>query len=260
MSNPRLTQAKKQSSFLKAAGERLGPIWRFFAKDKLSTFLLVASVVLLITFFSLLGSLGGEGEGTKVPLSTVTHVAESGRVAEATLLDYDHQVVVATEGGLTYYADYPGSDAATQQLVAELTEGGARVSVDPQSGKAERTVVVQFLLPILILVCLFAFFIRQTGDGTGGVGAFSVFGGKGKKRKKGEKGAITFDSVAGAGEALAELQRDPRLPRRPLQIPGDGRRRAQGRAPGRPAGDRQDAACQGHRRGGRRRLLQCLRG
>jgi cell division protease FtsH len=206
MSNPRLTQAKKQSSFLKAAGERLGPIWRFFAKDKLSTFLLVASVVLLITFFSLLGSLGGEGEGTKVPLSTVTHVAESGRVAEATLLDYDHQVVVATEGGLTYYADYPGSDAATQQLVAELTEGGARVSVDPQAGKAERTVVVQFLLPILILVCLFAFFIRQTGDGTGGVGAFSVFGGKGKKRKKGEKGAITFDSVAGAGEALAELR------------------------------------------------------
>jgi len=206
MSNPRLTQARKQSSFLKAAGERLAPIGRFLAKDKLSTFLLLASALLLIAFFNLLGSLGPEGEGTKVPLSTITHVAEGGRVAEATLLDYDHQVVVATEGGLTYYADYPGSDAATQQLVGELTEGGAQVSVDPQSGKGERTVVVQFLLPILILVCLFAFFIRQTGDGTGGVGAFSVFGGKGKKRKKGTKGAITFDSVAGAGEALAELR------------------------------------------------------
>ncbi len=206
MSNPRLASAKKHRSLGERIAPVVQPVWRLLRRDPLSTGLLVASIALIATFFSLLGSLGPEGEGDKVPLSTVVHVAETGRIQSATLLDYDHQVVIETDAGLQMYADYPGSDAATQQIVAQLTEGGAQVSVNPQSGKAERVVVVQFLLPILILVCLFAFFIRQTGDATGGVGSFSVFGGSGRKKKKGQKAPITFDSVAGAGEALAELR------------------------------------------------------
>jgi cell division protease FtsH len=206
MSNPRLATTKKRRSLGEGAAAVLGPVWRVLRRDPLSTFLLIASAALLITFFSLLGSLGPEGAGRKVPLSTVTQLGEGELLRSATLLDYDHQVVVETVGDLELYADYPASDAATQQIFAELTSGNTRVAVDPQSGKSERVLVVQFLLPILILVCLFAFFIRQTSDGTGGVGAFSVFGGKGKRRKKGEKAAITFDSVAGAGEALAELK------------------------------------------------------
>jgi cell division protease FtsH len=206
MSNPRLASTKKRRSLRERAGEVLGPVWRRLRRDPLSTFLLIASVALLITFFSLLGSLGPEGVGRRVPLSTVTQLGEGQLLRSATLLDYDHQVVVETDGRLELYADYPASDAATQQIFAQLTGSGARVEVDPQSGKSERVLVVQFLLPILILVCLFAFFIRQTADATGGVGAFSVFSGKGKRRKKGEKAAITFDSVAGAGEAVAELR------------------------------------------------------
>jgi cell division protease FtsH len=207
MSNPRLATNKRRRSLREGAAEVLAPVWRLLRRDPLSTLLLFASAALLVTFFSLLGSLGPEGAGDKVPLSTITHIGQAERIQSATLLDYDHQVAVVTDGGLELYADYPASDAATQQIFAELTEGSAQVSVDPQSGKSERVLVVQFLLPILILVCLFAFFIRQTaGDGSGGVGAFSVFRGKGKRRKKGEKAAITFDSVAGAGEALAELR------------------------------------------------------
>jgi cell division protease FtsH len=207
MSNPRLATNKKSRPLGERVADVLGPVWRLLRRDPLSTFLLVASAALLITFFSLLGSLGPEGAGRKVPLSTVTQLGEGELLHSATLLDYDHQVVVETAGGLELYADYPASDAATQQIFAELTAGSTRVAVNPQSGKSERVLVVQFLLPILILVCLFAFFIRQqAGDGSGGVGAFSVFKGKGKRRKKGEKAAITFDSVAGAGEALAELR------------------------------------------------------
>jgi cell division protease FtsH len=206
MSNPRLASTKKRRSPLEGVGAALSPLWRLVRRDPLSTFLLIATTALLITFFSLLGSLGPEGAGRKVPLSAVTQLGEGDLLSSATLLDYDHQVVVETVGGLELYADYPASDAATQQIFAQLTDSGARVEVNPQSGKSERVLVVQFLLPILILVCLFAFFIRQTGDATGGVGGFSVFGGKGKRRKKGEKAPITFDSVAGAGEALAELR------------------------------------------------------
>ena len=210
MSNPRLASHHRARSWPREAAERVGealvPIGRFLARDRLSTFLLVASLGLLIVFFSLLGSLGSEATGRKVPLSSLTQLAEGDLLRSATLLDYDHQVEVVTAGDLALYADYPASDAATQQIFEGLSEGGAPVSIDPQAGKAERTIVVQYLLPILILVCLFSFFMRQAADDGGGIGAFSDFRGKGKRRKKGETASITFDSVAGAGEALAELR------------------------------------------------------
>jgi cell division protease FtsH len=213
LSNPRLAarHKKSRSPALTAIRERLGAIfggiWKFLRKDLLSTFLLTISIVLIVVFFSLLGSLGSEASGDKVPLSTIVHIGETGRVKTAELLDYDHQVVIETDAGLQYYADYPSSDAATQKLLGQLGQGGAQVSVNPQSGKSTRIIVVQFLMPILILVCLFSFFMRQAaGSEAGGIGAFSAFGGKGKRRKKGQKAPITFDSVAGAGEAVAELR------------------------------------------------------
>jgi cell division protease FtsH len=210
MSNPRLASHHHNRSPLKEAAKRAreiaAPIGRFLLRDRLSTFLLLASIALIVTFFSLLGSLGAQGTGQKVPLSVVTQLGTGHLLRNATLLDYDHQVVVETQGGLELYADYPSSDAATLQIYEGLSRGEADVQIDPQSGKAARVIVVQFLLPILILVCLFSFFMRQTGDDSGGIGGFSAFRGKGRRRKKGEKAPITFDSVAGAGEALAELR------------------------------------------------------
>jgi cell division protease FtsH len=207
LSNPRLAQNKKKSPSLERVRDILSSIGRALGRDRISTFLLAASLIILILFFSLLGSLSSEGSGQKVPLSTVNKLAEGELVRSATLLDYDHQIVVETDAGAQLYADYPSSDAATQQLFSELAKGGAKVSVNPQSGKSERVIVVQFLLPILLLVCLFSFFMRSAAaDGSGGIGAFSAFRGKGRKKKKGQKAAITFDSVAGAGEALAELR------------------------------------------------------
>src|SRR4029077_20439082 len=73
-----------------------------------------------------------------------------------------------------------------------------------QSSYPARQIVVQFLIPILLLVCLFAFFTRQKSEGAGGIASFSTFRGKGK-RKKGVA-PVTFDSVAGSGDALAELK------------------------------------------------------
>jgi cell division protease FtsH len=209
MSNPRLTNQDRPSLGQRGLERIRGffaSIGKFLARDLLSTFLLVASIVLLVLFFTLIGSLGAEGSGRNVPLSTVEKLAEGSRIREAELLDYDHQVVVTTDTGIQLYADYPSDGSATQELLHHLGKHGAIVSFNPQSGKSERVIVVQFLIPILLLVCLFSFFMRQTGDGSSGIGAFSGFGGKGKRRKKGQKAPVTFDSVAGAGEALAELK------------------------------------------------------
>jgi cell division protease FtsH len=106
------------------------------------------------------------------------------------------------------WAAYPASGAQTQQLLRELTVSGASVTVDQQSGKPTRAIIVQFLIPILLLVCLFSLFMRLGGDGgaAGGIAGFSQFAGKGRKKGKGTADKITFADVAGAGEALAELR------------------------------------------------------
>ncbi|HEV3319145.1 MAG TPA: ATP-dependent zinc metalloprotease FtsH [Solirubrobacteraceae bacterium] len=153
----------------------------------------------------LLGSLRPQGRGQQVALTNVVTLANSQHIRSAVLLDHDHQVTAQTDTGLEVYADYPSSDAATLTLLEILRKGGAQVSIDPQSSKPARQIVVQFLIPILLLVCLFAFFTRQTKEGSGGIAAFSNFRGKGKRKKK-ETAPITFASVAGADEALAELR------------------------------------------------------
>jgi cell division protease FtsH len=105
------------------------------------------------------------------------------------------------------WAAYPASGAQTEQLATELFNSGATVTVDQQSGKPARAIVVQFLIPILLLVCLFSLFMRVGADGgAGGLAAFSEFTGKGRKKGKGTRDRITFEDVAGAGEALAELR------------------------------------------------------
>jgi cell division protease FtsH len=210
MSNPRLASSRHQQSSVQSALRRVGEVGktmlRMFTKDPLSSFLLVASVALAIAFFALLGSLRPQGQGQQVALTDVITLASAQHVRSAVLLDHDHQVVAQTDTGIQVYADYPGSDAATLEILNILRKGGAQVSVNPQSSKPARQIVVQFLIPILLLVSLFAFFTRQVKDGSGGIAAFSNFRGIG--RRKGKKGSapITFDSVAGAGEALAELQ------------------------------------------------------
>ncbi len=174
-------------------------------RDPLATLLITASVILTILFFSLLGSIKPESGGREAPLSTLTELAEEGQIESATLLDHDSRVVASTENGQKLWAAYPSSDAQTNNLLRTLRRGGAIVEVEQQADKPARQIVVQFLMPILILVCLFAFFMRLGQDsGAGGFAAFSKLGNRGKKRKTTR--AVTFADVAGAGEAVAELR------------------------------------------------------
>jgi cell division protease FtsH len=206
---------------------------RVALRDPLALFLVVASVGLALSFALLLGSIKPSSSGLQVPLSAVQRLAKHHEIASAVLLDHDSRVEVLTSatappvpaagllapasgagseasegGGLQrLWAAYPASGAMTQQLALELGSAGAGVTVDQQSGKATRTIIVQFLIPILLLVCLFSLFMRVGGEGAaGGLAAFSEFAGKGKKKGKGTRDKITFADVAGAGEALAELR------------------------------------------------------
>ena len=191
----------------RAVGERAVAIGRWFAKDPLNTGLIVASIVLTFLFFNLLGDIQPSTSGERIPLSRVGKLAEQKQIAEATLLDQDARVLMDTKGGLVLWAAYPESDAQTSAMVRELTKSGAIVLVDQQWDKPAKQIVVQFLIPILLLVCLFVLFTRIGQDGGAGAFAgFSKFTGKGRKRGADAPDRTTFESVAGAGEAVAELR------------------------------------------------------
>src|ERR1022692_4603022 len=220
---------------------------RVIFRDKIALFLVVASAGLLITFFSLLGAIGPNTHGSELPISRVLELAVHKHIATATIYDHDNRVEVtlkqsasnpggarnetrnetttggastgttttgpatttgtATPAPLEYWAAYPASGVQTQQLLQSLASAGTVVTVDQQPGKAQRAILVQFLIPIVLLVCLFALFMRFGADGgAGGIAGFSKFTGKGKRKGKGTLHQITFADVAGAGEAVAELR------------------------------------------------------
>jgi len=194
-----------QLEWLKEAGKAFA---RFWYKDLLRTGLIVASVVIAITFFAMLGSTKPESPGQPTTLSEISKLSNAKAITTATLLDNDARVVVTTNTGQQFWAAYPASGATTQQMIDGFAKNGAQVSVDQQGDKATKIIIVQFLLPILLLVCLFGLIMRLMGDdgGAGGIAAFSNFTGKGKKKGKGTTHRITFDDVAGAGDAVAELR------------------------------------------------------
>ncbi|MDQ3878018.1 MAG: AAA family ATPase, partial [Actinomycetota bacterium] len=113
----------------------------------------------------------------------------------------------APSGGGSYWLSYPASDAVTAVLVNMATASGARVSIDSQPGKQAVRTVATFLLPLMILANLFALLFSASRGGGSVIGEIMMFGtvGKGSQKKKGS-GAVTFEDVAGAEEAVAELK------------------------------------------------------
>jgi cell division protease FtsH len=213
--------AQKRNPALVTLGAFAVSARRIVLRDKIALFLVFASVALLIAFFSLLGAIGPSSRGSQLPISRVLELAQHGQVATATLLDHDSRVEItlkaptgttvppATVGPPTgeYWAAYPASGVQTQQLLQSLAHAGTVVTVNQQAGKAPRAILVQFLIPIVLLVCLFALFMRFGADGgAGGIAGFSEFTGKGKRKGKGTTHRVTFNDVAGAGDAVAELR------------------------------------------------------
>ena len=227
--------ARRRNPALATLGEVAQGARRVIFRDPIALFLVIASIGLAITFATLLGAIKPSSAGTQAPLSTVQKLAKHHEISNALLLDHDNRVEVTSKPGATIsipgtasttgsgsttgsvtkiavpllsWASYPSSGALTQQLLRELDESGANVAVDQQSGKGTKTIIVQFLIPILLLVCLFSLFMRlgTEGGAAGGIAGFSQFTGKGRKKGKGSADRTTFADVAGAGEALAELK------------------------------------------------------
>ena len=198
--------ASRGAAITEAIGGFARTTFRRIRRDPLSVFLLIASVGLVIAFFTLLNDIKPAEGGDRIPISEVGELSADEKITNALLLDQDARVVVTLEDGRTVYATYPESDAQTSALLQTLARNGAVVEVDQQWDKPTKQIIVQFLIPILLLVCLFVLLTRVGQDGgASAFAAFSKFEGKGRKKKKG-RARTTFHDVAGAGEAVAELR------------------------------------------------------
>ncbi len=97
---------------------------------------------------------------------------------------------------------------------ADLKDAGVNVKVDPPPKPSLLAELVISLLPVLLIIGLMIFFMRQMQAGGGGRGAMSF--GKSRARLQGEDQVkVTFADVAGVEEAkqevteLVEFLRDP---------------------------------------------------
>ncbi len=186
------------------AGLRRGAavVWAVLTESPLLTGLAATAVLLLVLFFLGLSIIAPHSTGQQTTLTNATELISGGHATQVTLLDQDARLELRTDNGRALWASYPHSDSYTGTLIALLQRKHVPTSVNAQSGKATLHATVQFLLPILILVTLFAFFMTLVREQGAAFAAFSKWTGSGQKAGEGR---TTFADVAGAPEALIEL-------------------------------------------------------
>ncbi len=154
-------------------------------------------VVVLIGLYSMMTGGGRPGSNVReVTYSTLLGKVSAGEVKTASIRG--EVVEITDQGNRTFTAVTPANQ---DDLVKRLESQGANISVKPAGGI---TLVGLLLnsLPILLLIGVWIFFMRQMQGGTRGAMGF----GKSKARLLTEnKNRVTFDDVAGVEEAKEEV-------------------------------------------------------
>jgi cell division protease FtsH len=190
----------------------------------------VVIAVILMTVFNNFG----QQRQTSQPLEYSQFITDirAGRIKS---VEIEGRTIIGTredgERFMTYAPDDPG-------LMADLLNSNVRVVARPPEGQSLLTQIFISWFPMLLLIGVWIFFMRQMQGGGGGRGAMSF--GKSRARLLGEDQVkVTFADVAGVEEAkeevseLVEFLRDPskftklggKIPRGVLMVgaPGTGK-------------------------------------
>ena len=169
---------------------------------KLSRSVVVLIAGLVVAIVLVVVVLTRDPAPTELSFSELEAKISEGAIAEATILDRSHEV----QGQLLldderFVSSFPAE--ATDELFAELRAAEPAIELDIDSQDTSLWVQLLFnLLPILILVGIFLFFINSMQGGGRGVMSF----GKAKARKMSkDQPTVTFKDVAGVDEAVEEL-------------------------------------------------------
>jgi cell division protease FtsH len=167
--------------------------------------LLVLLAVLVITIT--LGWANSGGSSTQKDTATVVQLIEQGKVKSAQLTDKNQTIQVTTTDGQTYQASFiQGQGQQLQQELQKLfDQGKLKGGYDVQIPKSNTllSLLLGTFLPYLLIALFFFFLLTQMQGGGSRVMNF------GKSRAKlitKDTPKTTFADVAGADEAIEELQ------------------------------------------------------
>ena len=153
---------------------------------------------LLIALFTYLNPQNTAAQGNEISYSKMLEDAKNGRVAS---IDVDNLNITGT---YKTGEKFTSRAYSMEHLSTSMEDAGVDVTFEDPRGSFNIWSVVSSILPLVIIVGLWFFLMRQM-QGGGGRGAMSF--GKSKARLLTERhGRVTFDDVAGIDEAKEELQ------------------------------------------------------
>ena len=169
-------------------------------------------VLLVVGLFQLFQNPKTAMTSDKIDFSEFLKNVDDGRVMQVEIKGNDIQGVLS-DGSV--YITYAPNDP---NLVQRLTEKGVSITASPIEDKMPSLLgVLLSWFPMLLLIGVWIFFMRQMQGGRGGAMGF----GKSKAKLLSEaRGKVTFNDVAGIDEAKEEVEeiieflKDPRKFRR----------------------------------------------
>ena len=157
----------------------------------------VIIALLLVVLFNLFQPGGNTRAATQVAYSDFISEVNGGRVRDVVI--QGRTVSGQLTDGRTFQTYTPEDPA----LVSRLTDKGVRVIAKPEESDNPLLHYLLSWFPMLLLIGVWVFFMRQMQSGGGRAMGF----GKSRARMLTEKqGRVTFDDVAGIDEAKQELQ------------------------------------------------------
>ena len=164
----------------------------------------IVIVLLLALLYSVF-----QGGATRTPGNTISYSEFVRAVEQRQIQDVRIQgnTISGTfrepRNGVQKFSTYAPSTPPDDQLMPMLIKNVDRVDAGPVEEGVNLGSIFVSWLPVLVLVGVYIFFLRQMQSGTGRAMGF----GKSKARLLTEKhGRVTFDDVAGIDEAKGELE------------------------------------------------------
>ncbi|WP_201313138.1 ATP-dependent zinc metalloprotease FtsH [Dyella sp. EPa41] len=197
---------------------------------------LIIAVVLLTVF----QSFNPHGASSSdLPYSSFVQSVDNGNVAAATIsADQPATISGKLKDGSSFRTVAPVLGWSTNSVVKQMQDKGVEVRQEPSNNGFSLLGLLLNWLPIILIVGVFIWFMRQMQAGAGGRGAMSF--GRSRAKLQGEDQIkVNFSDVAGCDEAkeevgeLVEFLRDPgkfqklggKIPRGVLMVgpPGTGK-------------------------------------
>jgi len=196
-------------------------------------------VIIAVVLFTVFQSFNPRGTSSSdLAYSAFVQSVDNGNVATATIsADQPATISGKLKDGSVFHTVAPMLGFSTNAVVKQMQDKGVEVRQDPSEGFSLIGLLISWL-PVLLIVGVFIWFMRQMQSGGGSRGAMSF--GRSRAKLQGEDQVkVNFSDVAGCDEAkeevgeLVEFLRDPgrfqklggKIPRGVLMVgpPGTGK-------------------------------------